>query len=417
MSQVQASTLESDINAPKPDHVPPELVVDFDMYNPPGVERDFHQAWVDLRERCDSDIVWTPRNGGHWIPLKGADIHTMLADYEHFKSNIVILPATRAAEQRVLPTTINPPEHGPYRALLTPPLSAKSVLAMEPVIRGLASEAIEGFRTRGSCDFISEYSIVLPIKLFMEMVELPTGDVARLKYLADQVTRPDGSMTMGEVMDAFADFLDPFLKERRENPGKDAMSTIASGKINGEQIDYEDAMELAIQLLIAGLDTVASFLGFMMLFLANNPAHRRQLIDDPDLIPAAADEFIRRFGIVQNIRTVAQDQTFQGVVMKEGDHVCIPNLLHGLDPDAYADPMEVDFTREIHDHSFFGNGPHRCPGTFLTRTEVRITLEEWLKRIPEFEVEAGEQVMMKGGIVGTIIALPLTWDVASTHAD
>lgn len=413
MSQVQASTLESDIFAPKPDHVPEELVVDFDMYNPPGVERDFHQAWVDLRERADTPIIWTPRNGGHWIPLKGEPIHTMLADYERFKSNIVVLPASRAAEQRVLPTTINPPEHGPYRALLNRPLSAKAVLAVDPKIREIAAEAIEVFYGRGNCDFISEYSIVLPIRLFMELVELPTGDIARLKYLADQVTRPDGSMTMGEVMDGFAEWLDPFLRERRENPGTDGMSTIAAGTINGELIDYEEAMELAIQLLIAGLDTIASFLGFMMLFLANNPDHRQQLIDNPDLIPGAADEFVRRFGIVQNVRTVAKDQTFHGVVMRENDHICIPNLLHGLDPDEYDDPMEVDFTREIHNSSFFGNGPHRCPGTFLTRTEVRITLEEWLKRIPEFSVAPGEEVVMKGGIVGTITALPLVWDPAT----
>jgi cytochrome P450 len=292
---------------------------------------------------------------------------------------------------------------------LNAPLAAKTVMAMDPVIRRIASDCIESFRERGSCDFISEYSKILPIKLFMELVELPIGDVARLKFLADQVTRPDGTMTVPEVMGAFAEFLDPFLRERRENPGKDGLSTIAAGLINGEQIDYEEAMQLAIQLLIAGLDTIASFLGFMMLFLANNPAHRRQLIDDPNLIPAAADEFIRRFGIVQNIRTVAVDQTFNGVVMKEGDHVCIPNLLHGLDPDVYDDPMEVDFTREIHDHSFFGNGAHRCPGTFLTRTEVRITLEEWLDQIPEFEVEAGGDVVMKSGIVGSVVSLPLTW--------
>lgn len=414
MAQTQISDIDSGTLAPVPAHIPSELVVDFDMYNPPGVERDFHQAWVDLRERCKSDMIWTPRNGGHWIPLKGADIHNILADYEHFKSNIVVLPATRAAEQRVLPTTINPPEHGPFRALLNAPLSAKAVMAMDPVIRRLAADCIESFQARGSCDFISEYSIVLPIRLFMELADLPTGDVARLKYLADQVTRPDGSMTMGEVMDAFAAFLDPFLKERRENPGEDAMSTIASGKIDGELIEYEDAMELAIQLLIAGLDTVASFLGFMMLFLANNPGHRRQLIDNPDLIPAAADEFLRRFGIVQNVRTVAKDQNFHGVEMKEGEHLCIPNLLHGLDPDEYNDPMQVDFTREIHTTSFFGNGPHRCPGTFLTRTEVRITLEEWLKRIPDFQVEAGQQVVMKGGIVGTIVALPLSWDASQS---
>ena len=143
MARAQTITTEKEALVPVPDHIPVELVVDFDMYNPPGIERDFHLAWVDLRDRCKSDLVWTPRNGGHWIPLKGVIIQKMLADYESFASRIFVLPPSQGAEQRVLPTTINPPEHGPYRALLNRPLSTKSVMAVEPEIRKLATEAID----------------------------------------------------------------------------------------------------------------------------------------------------------------------------------------------------------------------------------------------------------------------------------
>ena len=396
--------------APRPDHVPENLVVDFDFYHPPGATEDFHAAWAELQESRSEPLVWTPHNGGHWIALRGPDIHLMLADYENFASGIVVLPAARGAEQRVLPTRLNPPEHGPYRALLNPGVSAKSVIKTEPFIRRLAIECIDKFQRRGSCEFISEYSAILPIGIFMTLVDLPATDIPQMKQLADQVTRPDGSLTMAQIMQAFVDYLDPYVSERRSQPGDDMLSDIVNGQINGQLISYDDAMDLSIQFLIAGMDTVASFLGFMLLFLAKHPDHRQQLLDDPSLIPAAADEFLRRYGSVSIARTVTHDQDFRGVHLKQGDYVCIPTLLHGIDANEYPDPLAVDFHREVQRHSTFGNGPHRCPGQFLARTEVRVTLEEWLRRIPHFTVDPQHPVRMQGGIVGSIGSLPLIWD-------
>jgi cytochrome P450 len=413
--QADAGPEQHDLS-PVPDHVPEQLVVDFDFYNPPGADQDFHAAWSALQQSHPSPLIWTPRNGGHWIALRGPDIHQILADYDNFASGIVVLPASRGAEQRVLPTRLNPPEHGPYRALLNPGVSAKSVMKTEPFIRQLAIDSIERFKNKGSCEFISEYSAILPIGIFMTLVDLPTADIPKMKQLADQVTRPDGSLSMAEIMQAFVDYLDPYVSKRREQPGSDMLSDIVNGEIDGQLISYDDAMDLSIQFLIAGMDTVASFLGFMLVFLANNPDQRQRLVDDPSLIPAAADEFLRRYGLVSIARTVTRDQTFHGVQLKQGDYVLVPTLLHGIDPDEYADPLTVDFQREVQRHSTFGNGPHRCPGQFLARTEVRVTLEEWLRRIPHFAVDPQQPVRMQGGIVGSIGALPLVWDVADSDA-
>lgn len=416
MTKQADTAVEQPELAPVPAHVPAELVVDFDFYNPPGAEQDFHAAWSQLQQSHSSPLIWTPRNGGHWIALSGPAIHQILADYDKFASGIVVLPASRGMQQRVLPTRLNPPEHGPYRALLNPGVSAKSVMKTEPFIRQLAINCIEKFRSKGTCEFISEYSAILPIGIFMTLVDLPSEDIPQMKQLADQVTRPDGSLSMAEIMQAFADYLDPYVSQRRNDPGDDMLSDIVNGQINGALISYDDAMDLCIQFLIAGMDTVASFLGFMLLFLANHPNHRQQLLDDPSLIPAAADEFLRRYGLVSIARTVTRDQAFNGVTLKAGDYVCVPTLLHGIDPNEYADPLAVDFRREVQRHSTFGNGPHRCPGQFLARTEVRVTLEEWLQRIPHFSVDPQRPVRMQAGIVGSVLALPLTWKVAETTA-
>jgi len=392
-----------------PAHVPPELVVDFDLYDPPGAGSDFHGAWKVLQERSP-DIVWTTANGGHWIALRGKQIHEIFADYEHFSSKVIIVPRERGDQIKVKPTTLDPPLHRPYRALLNAGLSPKAVREMEPKIRKLVAATIDGFLARGQCEFISEYAEVLPIGIFMQLVNLPVDDVRFLKPWADQINRPDGSMEPEEVMRRFSEYLQPHVRSRKESPGTDLLSQIVNGVVNGSLILEADAIELCTQVLIGGMDTVVSFLGFMMIFLARNPLHQRQLLDDRQLIPKAVEEFLRRFPIVQNGRLVVSDYEFSGVLMKAGDVVIMPGVLHGLDEREYDDPLTVDFHRNSAAHSTFGNGAHKCPGAVLARTELRITLEEWLDRIPSFRLMPGKEPITQGGIVGCVRELMLQWD-------
>ena len=397
-----------------PDHVPIERIMDIDLYNLDGAEADFHKAWSDVREAAAGRVIWTPRNGGHWIVTAGADIHEVLGDYTHFASGLNVLPESRGKDMRTLPTSINPPEHAPYRALLNPGLSPKSVLRMGQVIRQVAVDTIDRFIGRGHCEFIAEYSTVLPIMVFMKLVDLPEEDVPHLKYLTDQVTRPDGSMTMAEVTQGFIDYLLPYVRARRGGSGNDMLTAIVNGQIHGELIGEEAALAMCSQLLLGGLDTVASFLGFAFLYLAKHPEKRRELIAHPEKISAAADEFLRRFPVVTLTRTVAEDVQWKGVQLRKGDHLCVPTPVHGVDPSAFSDPFEIDFDRPPQAHSTFGNGPHRCPGAFLARFEMRITLEEWLSRIPDFSLDE-EPVRMMEGVVGTIDKLMLHWPVAARH--
>jgi cytochrome P450 len=400
-----------------PAHVPPELVVDFDLYDPPGADTDFHGAWKTLQDRAP-DIVWTTANGGHWIALRGRQIAEIFSDYEHFSSKVIIVPRERGDQIKVKPTTLDPPVHRPYRALLNAGLSPKRVREMEPEIRALVASTIETFRARGHCEFISEFAEILPITIFMRMVDLPVQDVRFLKPWADQINRPDGSIEPDEVMRRFADYLRPYIRARGAEPGTDLLSQIVSGLVNGAPLPESDAIELCTQVLIGGMDTVVSFMGFMMIFLARNPAHRRQLLQDRGLIWGAVDEFLRRFPIVQNGRVVVSDYEFSGVKMKAGDIVIMPGVLHGLDEREHTDPLTVDFRRKSSGtHSTFGNGAHRCPGAMLARAELRITLEEWLARIPEFQIMRGKQPVTRGGIVGCVIELPLQWDVARASAN
>jgi camphor 5-monooxygenase len=313
-----------------------------------------------------------------------------------------------------LPITLDPPQHAPYRALINPGLSPKRVLPMESFIRETARELIEDFRSRGSCDFPLDYAEHLPVRVFMKLVDLPAEQGSRLKTFVTHLTRPDGSLTMQQVMAGLESFLDPFLRARMEKPGEDMLSQIVNGRVGGVVIPYKDAMAVSVLLLVAGLDTVVNHLSFSMCHLANNPHHVKQLVDNPRLIPAAVEEFARRFGVSILVRTVSDDYTLGGVRLARGDLVCAPAFLGGLDAREFVDPLDVVFERQAGNHTTFGNGIHRCPGFFLARTEARITLEEWLNHIPKFSIDRPKKVKMSGGLAGAVLSLPLRWEVRAS---
>jgi cytochrome P450 len=400
----------------RPAHVPPHLVVDFDMYAPTGEQRDFHDAWKTLQSQSPADVVWTPRNGGHWMALRGRAMSEVFNDFATFSSHIILVPRTSGEQHKLLPTTLDPPEHRAYRSILNPAFSPRRVRSLEQTVRAVAVELIEAVRPAGGCNFTTAYAEALPIRIFLALLDLPPADAVRLKYLSDQTTRPDGSMPFADALQALHDYLAPFVEHRRREPGEDLLSTLAQGRVEGRAITHEECMSLCTQVLIAGLDTVVNFLGFLMLFLAGHPGHRHELRRTPERIPAAVEEFVRRFGIVSIARLVTRDLAFHGAPLRAGDMILLPTVLHGLDERENPDPMRVDFARGNARHSTFGQGAHHCVGAQLARTELRVTIEEWLARIPDFEVAPGAVIQCQGGIVGCVRELPLVWPSANGGA-
>jgi camphor 5-monooxygenase len=399
-----------------PAHVPSERVVDFDIYHPAGFKKDYHAAWKVLQEPGVPEIVWTPKNGGHWIATRNTVIRDVMADYGHFANSTQIFPKSAVDDYVLLPTTLDPPAHKPYRNLLNSSLSPKAVSGVESKIRELAVELVESIAANGKCDFIADYAHQFPVRIFFSLVDLPIAEAAKAKTWSDEMLRPPPGVDWSPDKSGFArglrmfsEYLEPYIDARLGGTGQDMLSRLINGKVNGRPLTRDEALQLSVQMLIAGLDTVVNFLGFAMLFLARNPDQRLELVHNPSLIPDAIEELIRRFPIVVIGREVVEDMDYRGVQLKKGELIATPTPLGGIDETENEDAMEVDFHRRGGEHVTFGNGPHRCPGAHLARTEVRITLEEWLKRIPDFEVEPGHDVTFTGGGVAVVNALPLRW--------
>ena len=395
----------------RPSHVPADRVVDIDIYLPAGLEaQGFHRAWSEL-SAIHPSVVWTPRNEGHWIALGGEALQEVQSDPEHFSSRVIVLPKSVGEMHGLIPTTIDPPEHRPYRQLLNAHLNPGAIRGLTESIRQTAVDLIGSFAHKGHCNFTTDYAEQFPIRVFMALVGIDAAEAPKIRHWAECMTRPGMDMTFDQAKAVFFDYVGPLVDARRGGRGEDMISAMINADLGeGRRLTRDEALSIVTQVLIAGLDTVVNVLGFIMRELAENPALRADLKQRGSDIAPVVHELFRRFGLVSIAREVRHDiADFHGVPLKAGDMIAIPTQVHGLDPRVNPDPLAIDPARKRARHSTFGSGPHLCPGQELARKEVAITLEEWLKRIPEFALGPDSDLSPVPGIVGALRRVDLVW--------
>ena len=242
--------------APKPDHVPDALVYDFDMYDVPGSNDDIQLAYRAVQQAAP-DIFWTPRNGGHWVATRAEDIEAMQRDHEYFSHRKIVLPRMPEGTPRQIPLELDPPEHGAYRRPLMQALLPKVVNTLESKVRDVTVSLIEGLRDKGGCEFIADFAKVLPIVVFLDMVDLPREDRAYLLPIAEDSVRGRTAEIRGAAHRKVGEYLAQTVIARRENPGQDLISKLVSAPVDGHEMPLDNAISFATLVLFGGLDTVA----------------------------------------------------------------------------------------------------------------------------------------------------------------
>lgn len=382
----------------RPAHVAPELVVDFDVWAPPGEKEDIHAAWETLH--AGPDVVWTPHNGGHWIVTRTEPMRDVYEDYTRFSSRVLLVPKEVGEQFDMVPTTLDPPANRPYRKIMQDSFSPKVVKGYEDQIRAIVIKLINGFKHDGQCRFQAQFAEEFPIILLMELMDLPLADVPKFKYWSEQMTRNMGVMTVAEVVQAFYDYLVPVVAQRMGGKGTDLITRLASADMGGRPITHEEAVKTLSQILQAGVDTVTQAASFMFVALDRHAEARRILAQDPSRIPHFLDEMLRRYPLVMNVREIIQDTELAGASLKAGEMICMPNCLAGTDDRKNDDPLTFDMDRTSRSQLTFGAGSHRCVGAPLARLELQVVLEEWFARIPEFSCKPDEPVTFKAGEIG-----------------
>jgi hypothetical protein len=256
-----------------------------------------------------------------------------------------------------------------------------------------------------------EYAQHVPVNVIARMLGLPLADDDLFrKFVHDALEAVDVST---DERIAYSDELDAYLDERiaehEAEPADDLISYLLGLELFGERLSRAHVRGCVVLLLIAGIDTTWSAIGSSLWHLATHPDDRRRLVAEPDLVPTAVEELLRAYAPVTMARFVATDHDFHGHPMKAGDWVLLPFPAANRDPEAFDRPDDVVIDRLENRHAAFGLGIHRCLGSNLARLELRVAIEEFLARIPEFELAdpSGAAVVWSVGQVRGPRILPL----------
>ncbi|TSD64334.1 cytochrome P450 [Aeromicrobium piscarium] len=318
----------------------------------------------------------------------------------------------------LLPQDLNGEEHLKLRKILNQFFAPAAVRRLEPLATQRCIELIEELKPKGSCDFVAEFAIRYPTDLFLALLGLPVSDGEQfLEWSEDMFS----AMLAGEPERAAAakkniiEYFEAALEDRTANPGDpetDMVTRLLEARIDDEPLTRDQIHTILLTLMLAGLDTTRSALGYIYTHLATHDEHREEIVEDPDLIGKAVEEFLRLYPLVfQAGREVQSDQEFEGLELEKGDVVWMGIGQANRDPRKFDDPDEFIIDRPgANQHLAFGGGPHRCLGMHLARLELKVVLEQWHERIPEYRIAEGAELTERGGQL-TLSTLPLEWEV------
>lgn len=408
-----------------PPHVPRDRIVDLSwaMGSVPNDLVDPYEPFRWLNGQEVPRLLYMPpaQSGlgavagsaqGSWVVTHYEDIDRVYTDNDHF-SNAGTAEFQRLIGEtfRSIPLAIDPPEHSKYRMFLMPFFSpARISRDLEPRIRAVAVEMIEAIVPKGEVDIAWDFARVYPVRIFMGLMGFPQEMFDQFLEWEWNILHSGSLEKMQWALRNVLNFLRGFIAEKEKNPDEHLTSSIVHGNIAGQPLSDDEKIGIVWFLWLGGLDTVAATISQMYRRMALQPEIQRRLREHPDLITGAVEEFLRTQPILSSRRTATQDFEWHGIQVKTGDSFSCLNPAGNFDPARFENPSEFDPTRKVNRHFTFVAGIHSCLGAHLARREMRLLLEEWFKRIPEFRVKPGANTTVFPGLL-SIRNLPLVWNL------
>ncbi|GAB4009104.1 cytochrome P450 [Nocardioides ultimimeridianus] len=391
----------------------PELQVDFDIHMADGVEGVF-DTYAEMRAKCP--VAHTPRYGGHFVVTTYDDIHDIVRDAGTWSSRIINIPDSIGQDGEMIPIQIDPPDHGYYRNIINPLFSPKRMRDLEPQIRDIVNELLDKMLAKGQVDFVEDFAREFPSRVFLALMGWNLEDAPKFNRWVDTMVlgvpgaSEEENLAVREAagMEVYAYFAE-MIDERTENPGDadDITQILMESTVDGREITQFEILNLLLLMMIGGLHTVQGQLAHSIIYLAEHPEVRKELVDDLSLVPTAVEEMLRYESAICPARVATQDTVVGDVQMKAGDRVLIPFAAANRDPAKFDDPDEVDIARDPNPHLAFGAGNHRCVGSHLARLELRIAFEEIHTRMPDYRLDPDAPPVRHLSQVKGVHSLPL----------
>ena len=386
-------------------HTPPSIygpvsdwATDFD-HGDPEYNRHAHAIWSELREKCP--VAHSDRYGGTWLPVTHEYVREIAYDTENFTSRAVVVstvvPDDPAPIGGAPPITSDPPFHHEARRLVLPPFSPKKIAEWEPEIRRLCNELLDKMEAEAkdglTIDAAIEYAQHIPVNVIARMLGFPLEDDDLFREFVHDILENingDPEERIRSIERVF-EYLSVQIDDHVTDPRDDLTGYLLDVELGGEKLPKEMVAGFIVLLLVAGIDTTWSAIGSSLWHLATHANDRERLVNEPELMPTAIEEFLRAYAPVTMARLVAKDHDFHGCPMKKDEWVLLPFPAANLDPAEFENADQVLIDRAENRHAAFGLGIHRCLGSNLARLELRVAVEEFIKRFPDFELAHGEE--------------------------
>jgi cytochrome P450 len=382
-----------------------DWATDFDHLHPSWAD-DPYSIWRGLRDTCP--VAHTNRFSGVYFPLRYEDIRAVAYDTENFSSRRVVI-REGGPDSLLPPITSDPPAHRDHRKILLASFTPEAVAKLEPRTRSICSDTLHRLSGRTECDIAVDYAQEIPTRVIACMLGLPErhGDMFRrwihgitLGFADPEIARRVGS----EITPFFAEH----VARRRKTPGDDMVGQLIEARLNGQPLSDEHIIGTLRLLLVAGINTTWSMIGASLWHLATHEDDRKRLVAEPQLIPAAIEEFLRAYSPAVVGRVIEKETEIGGCPVKAGEMVMLAYGAADRDPAVFADPEQVIIDRAENRHAAFGLGIHRCIGANLARMEIRVAMEEWLRTFPDFMLMPGAVVKWSPGSVRGPLQIPVT---------
>jgi cholest-4-en-3-one 26-monooxygenase len=382
-----------------------------------------HPLFRRLRHECpvhwSSEIPEFPLEAGYWSLTTADDIHTVSRDWQTYSSERKGITAAAYAFPLELIQAMfigmDPPRHDRLKNLFQAGFTPRRIAAHEDEIRAIVVRVLDRLGDRQTCDLVNDVAQPAVSRVIHSFMGIPESDDAMWAQLmnatlgaGDEDLNPDG-------LDAVAEKLVPQIFERcreliaarREHPTDDLTSVLVHAEVDGHRLEEHEIVMGFFLLVAAGNDSTKATYASAMRALMQHPEERQKLLDDPSLIPSAVEEALRMFPAFAHFaRTATEDTELNGTPIKEGDKVVMWYVSSNRDETRYEDPDRFDVTRNPDHQAFGAGGRHFCLGTALARMELRILLEETLKRYPEM-TQDGEPTWVESPFINQLKTLPV----------
>jgi cytochrome P450 len=386
-----------------------KTALDFDPYSY-EIHEDPYPVYRRLRDEAPAYFNEKRR---FWALSRYDDVRAATNDWRTFTSSqgITIEPLRRGIEPHII--EMDPPRHTQLRALVSRAFTPARMARLEEPIRARTRALVSSFADTGRVDLIGDFAALLPMAVISEMLGVPASDQDPLRHAADALLHrePDSDqLTRAGIEGATTlyGYFDGLIRDRRQRPGDDLLSALIAAEEQGHALTHPELLGFCFLLIIAGNETTTKLIGNAAYLLAENPDQRRAIVRDPTLIAGAVEETLRYDGSTQAMaRCLTRDLELHGEHMQAGTKVLLLYGSANRDERHWPDTDRFDLRRETAGHVAFGHGIHHCLGAALARLETRITLEELLPVLGEYEVDKDRTRRVHSGNVRGFASLPL----------